>query len=129
MNPKLKSNHFEGEVSLESFLGPETAAVAAVVTAVAAAPSFTPPAAFIAPATFANIATPPTSAALKATVGFTAISYGNCKKKKTFMRQNNNKKSYLVHANNKQMLEVLIPSITAKKHHAKLTILTTYQNK
>jgi hypothetical protein len=27
------------------------------------------------------------------------------------------------------MLEVLIPSITAKKHHAKLTILTTYQNK
>ena len=31
------------------------------------------------------------------------------------MRQNNNKKSYLVHANNKQMLEVLIPSITAKK--------------
>jgi hypothetical protein len=82
MNPKLKSNHFEGEVSLESFLGPETAAVAAVVTAVAAAPSFTPPAAFIAPATFANIATPPTSAALKATVGFTAISYGNCKKKK-----------------------------------------------
>jgi hypothetical protein len=114
MNPKLKSNHFEGEVSLESFLGPETAAVAAAVTAVAAAPSFTPPAAFIAPATFANIATPPTSAALKATVGFTAISYGNCKKK-TFMRQNNNKKSYLVHANNKQMLEVLIPSITAKK--------------
>ncbi|KAJ6389538.1 hypothetical protein OIU77_027795 [Salix suchowensis] len=34
---------------------------------------------FIAPATFANIATPPPSIALRATAGFTAISYGNCK--------------------------------------------------
>lgn len=81
MKPKLKINHCEGEgeVSFESFFGPEIAAVAAAVTAAAAAPSFTPPAAFITLATFANIATPPTSTALKATVGFTAISYGNCK--------------------------------------------------
>ncbi|KAF9685142.1 hypothetical protein SADUNF_Sadunf03G0023700 [Salix dunnii] len=36
-------------------------------------------AAFIAPAAFAIIATPPTNIALKATAGFTAISDGNCK--------------------------------------------------
>uniref|UniRef100_A0A6N2LI85 beta-galactosidase n=1 Tax=Salix viminalis TaxID=40686 RepID=A0A6N2LI85_SALVM len=53
--------------------------MAAVVAAAAAAPSFTPPAAFIAPATLANIATPPPSIARRATAGFTAISYGNCK--------------------------------------------------
>ncbi|KAJ6348261.1 hypothetical protein OIU76_004683, partial [Salix suchowensis] len=76
MNRSRKSNHFEGEESFESFFCPGMAAVAAAVTAAAAAPSFTPPAAFIAPATFANIATPPTSIALKATAGFTAISYG-----------------------------------------------------
>ncbi|CAL1399696.1 unnamed protein product [Linum trigynum] len=44
-----------------------------MVIAVAAAPSFAPPAAFIAPATFANTAIPPTSTALNATVGFIAI--------------------------------------------------------
>lgn len=70
----MKENHFEGEASFESCFDPDIAALAAIVMAVAAAPSFAPPAAFIAPATFANTAIPPTSIALKATVGFTAIS-------------------------------------------------------
>ncbi|KAM1717310.1 hypothetical protein ACFX11_025160 [Malus domestica] len=51
-----------------------TAAVAAAVMAAAAAPTLAPPAAFAAPATLANAAIPPTNMALKATVGFTAVS-------------------------------------------------------
>ena len=52
---------------------PDTAAVAAAVMAAAAAPTFTPPAAFIAPAIFANAATPPTRAARRATIGLISM--------------------------------------------------------
>eukprot|EP00268_Persea_americana_P066461 TRINITY_DN9052_c0_g1_i1.p2 TRINITY_DN9052_c0_g1~~TRINITY_DN9052_c0_g1_i1.p2 ORF type:complete len:110 (+),score=26.77 TRINITY_DN9052_c0_g1_i1:469-798(+) len=69
------SDHICLEASFCSTLVPEIAAVAAAVMAAAAAPIFTLPAAFIAPATFANAAIPPTSRALKATVGFMSIFY------------------------------------------------------
>ncbi|PQQ09876.1 beta-galactosidase 17 isoform X1 [Prunus yedoensis var. nudiflora] len=65
--------HFESFDSLDPI-----AAVAAAVAIAAAAPTLAPPAAFITPATLANAAIPPTSIALKATVGFTAISYSTC---------------------------------------------------
>uniref|UniRef100_A0A0A9AVP8 Uncharacterized protein n=1 Tax=Arundo donax TaxID=35708 RepID=A0A0A9AVP8_ARUDO len=54
---------------------PDMAADAAAVTAAAAAPTFTPPAAFIAPAIFANAATPPTRAARRATIGLISMVY------------------------------------------------------
>ena len=70
--------HYFGDcwgASFCSCFDPATAAVAAAVIAAAAAPIFTPPAAFIALAILANAATPPTSIALNATVGFIAIFY------------------------------------------------------
>lgn len=72
---KLKewSNDYFGLVAAFSCLGPETAAVAAADTAAAAAPTFTPPAAFIAAPTLAKTAMPPARRALKATVGFNSI--------------------------------------------------------
>jgi hypothetical protein len=54
---------------------PDTAAVAAAATATAAAPTFTLPAAFIAPAIFANAATPPTRAAHRATMGLISMVF------------------------------------------------------
>ncbi|KAK9923629.1 hypothetical protein M0R45_032036 [Rubus argutus] len=74
-----KETHFEGglESSLDSCFD-DKAALAAADMAAAATPSLAPPAAFIAPATFANAAIPPTSIALKATVGFIAIPYATC---------------------------------------------------
>ena len=61
------------ESSFWSCFDPAKAAVAAAVMAAVAAPNFTPPAAFIAPAILANAAIPPTSTARKATVGFIAM--------------------------------------------------------
>ncbi|KAF5751271.1 hypothetical protein HS088_TW02G00283 [Tripterygium wilfordii] len=74
---KLEKCYFGGTVaaSFGSCLDPDMAALAAAVMAAAAAPNFAPPAAFIAPAILAKAAIPPTSIALKATVGFTSISY------------------------------------------------------
>ncbi|KAL7162629.1 hypothetical protein ACSBR2_043004 [Camellia fascicularis] len=74
---KKKKCHFVDclEESSGSCFDPDIAAVAAAVMAAAAAPNLTPPAAFMAPAIFANAATPPTSRALRATVGFIVISY------------------------------------------------------
>lgn len=69
-----KKSHFED--CLASCFGPDIATVAAADMAAAAALNFAPPAAFAAPAIFANAATPPTSIALRATVGFIVISYG-----------------------------------------------------
>ncbi|KAL6137513.1 hypothetical protein ACLB2K_062805 [Fragaria x ananassa] len=68
------STHFEGclESSFDSCFD-DKAALAAADMAAAATPTLAPPAAFIAVATFANAAIPPTSIALKATVGFIAI--------------------------------------------------------
>lgn len=67
------SNGYFGLVAVFSCLVPETAAVAAADTAAAAAPTFTPPAAFIAAPTLAKTAMPPARRALKATVGFNSI--------------------------------------------------------
>ncbi|OMO70788.1 Glycoside hydrolase, family 35 [Corchorus capsularis] len=77
LNGRNSDDYFEGclDASFSSCFDPDIAADAAAVMATAAAPSFAPPAAFIAPATFANTATPPTSIALNATVGLTAIFY------------------------------------------------------
>lgn len=63
---------------LVSCFDPDMVAPAAAVTATAAAPSFTPPAALAAPAILAKAAKPPTSTALIATVGFTLIFSVSC---------------------------------------------------
>ncbi|GFY97164.1 hypothetical protein Acr_11g0014700 [Actinidia rufa] len=74
--PAPESNVRHRRVPESSCFDPDIAAVAAAVMAAAAAPTFAPPAAFTTPATFANAAIPPTSIALRATVGFIDISCG-----------------------------------------------------